>query len=86
MESIFTALLEILKTPLRHDRGVKPDSSILLIYPPNRELDFREHLLETFVSELDAVGIAYRLLDLAGFLFSGLNAEQIEPLQGGRVR
>jgi hypothetical protein len=81
MESMFTALLEILKTPLRHDRGVKTDSSILLIYPPNRELDFREHLLDTFVPELDAKGIAYRLLDLTGFLFSGLSEEQIESLQ-----
>ncbi len=37
MDSMFTALIEILKTPLRHDRGVKTDSSILCIYPPNRE-------------------------------------------------
>jgi hypothetical protein len=81
MDSMFTALLEILKTPLRRDRGVKTDSSILLIYPPNRELDFREFLLDTFVPELDAKGIAYRLLDLTGFLFSGLSEEQIETLQ-----
>ncbi len=81
MESMFTALLEILKTPLRHDRGVKTDSSILLIYPPGRELDFREYLLDTFVPELDAKGIGYRLLDLTGFLFAGLSEEQIESLQ-----
>lgn len=81
MESMFSALLEILKTPLRHDRGVKTDSSILLIYPPHRELDFREHLLDTFVPELDAKGIPYRLLDLTGFLLSGLSEEQIESLQ-----
>jgi len=81
MESMFTALLEILKTPLRHDRGVKTDSSILLIYPPSRELDFREHLLDTFVPELDAKAIPYRLLDLTGFLFSGLSEEQIASLQ-----
>lgn len=81
MESMFSALLEILKTPLRHDRGVKTDSSILLIYPPDRELDFREYLLDTFVPALDAKGIPHRLLDLTGFMFSGLSEEQIESLQ-----
>lgn len=81
MDSMFTALIELLKTPLRHDRGVKTDSSVLLIYPPDRELDFREHLLDTFVPELDAKNIPHRLLDLSGFLFSGLSDEQIESLQ-----
>lgn len=81
MEGMFSALLEILKAPLRHDRGVKTDSSILLIYPPDRELEFREHLLDIFVPELDAKGIPYRLLDLTGFLFTGLTEEQIDSLQ-----
>jgi len=81
MDSMFTALIELLKAPLRHDRGVKTDSSVLLIYPPDRELDFREHLLDTFVPELDAKNIPHRLLDLSGFLFSGLSDEQIESLQ-----
>jgi len=81
MDSMFTALIELLKTPLRHDRGVKTDSSVLLIYPPDRELDFREHLLDTFVPELDAKNIPHRLLDLSGFLFSGLSDKQIESLQ-----
>lgn len=81
MDGMFTALIELLKTPLRHDRGVKTDSSVLLIYPPDRELDFRERLLDTFVPELGAKKIPYRLLDLSGFLFAGLSEEQIESLQ-----
>ena len=81
MESMFAALIELIKAPLRHDRGVKTDSSLLLIYPPDRELDFREHLLDSFVPQLDAKGIPHRLLDLTGFLFSGLKEEQIESLQ-----
>jgi hypothetical protein len=81
MESMFTSLIELLKTPLRHDRGVKTDSSVLLIYPPNCELDFREQLLDTFVPELEAKKIPHRLLDLSGFLFSGLTHEQIESVQ-----
>ena len=81
MESMFAALIELIKSPLRHDRGVKTDSSILLIYPPDRELDFRERLLDTFVPELDAKGIPHRLLDLTGFMFTGLSEEQVKSLQ-----
>ncbi len=81
MENMFAALIDLIKAPLRHDRGIKTDSSILLIYPPARELDFRENLLDTFVPELDAKSIPHRLLDLTGFLFTGLSEEHIEALQ-----
>jgi hypothetical protein len=81
MESMFTALMEQMKAPLRHDRGLKTDTSILLIYPPSGELDFREYLLDTFVPELEAKRILYRLVDVTGFLFSGLSEEQIEALE-----
>lgn len=81
MESMFAGLLELIKAPLRHDRGIKTDNSILLIYPPDRELDFREHLLDTLLPELEAKGIPHRLLDLTGFLFAGLSEEQVQALQ-----
>jgi hypothetical protein len=81
MEGMFTALMELIKTPLRQDRGVKTDSSVLLIYPPDRELDFREYLLDAFVPELEAKGIPYRLVDLTGFMFTGLAPEQVEALE-----
>ena len=81
MKSMFNGLMELIKAPIRHDRGIKTDDSILLIYPPDRELDFRELLLDTFVPELDAKAIPYRLLDLTGFLFVGLSEEQVQALQ-----
>lgn len=81
MESMFRGLMELIKAPIRYDRGVKTDDSILLIYPPDNELDFREYLLDTFVPALDAKGVAYRLVDLTGFLFASLSEEQIEALQ-----
>ncbi len=81
MESMFAALFELIKASVRHDRGIKTDSSVLLIYPPEHELDFREHLLDTFVPELDAKHIPHRLLDLTGFLFTGLTEEDVESLQ-----
>lgn len=82
MESMFAALMELLKVPLRPDRGVKTDSSILLVYPPDRELDFREYLLDTFMPELDAKAIPYRRLDLTSFLFAGISEEHVAALQG----
>jgi len=78
---MFTDLFErILKEPVSLDRGVKTDNSVVLVYPPDRELDFREHLLDTFIPQLDAKGILYRLLDLTGFLLAGMSEEQVEQL------
>ena len=67
MQAFFSALLELIKEPLSPNGGVKTDSSILLIYPPEKELDFREYLIDTFVPQLKAEGIPFRLLDLEGF-------------------
>ena len=81
MESMFRGLMELIKAPIRHDRGIRTDNSVLLVYPPDRELDFHEYLLDIFVPELDARNIPYRLLDLTGFLFTDLSEEQIQILQ-----
>ena len=80
MQAGFNVLRDLLKEPLPFDGGVKTDNSILLVYPPERELDFREHLLDTFLPQLDAQGHPYRALDLSGFLFSDLDEETIEEL------
>ena len=76
----FDALNELIKQPLRTNGGVKTDSSILLVYPPERELDFREYLLDTFLPQIDAQGHSYRLLDLSGFLFTDFDQETVEDL------
>jgi len=80
MQTGFKALKELLREPIRADGGVKTDSSILLVYPPEKELDFREQLLDTFVPQLDALGHPYRVLDLTGFLFTDLDDETVEDL------
>ena len=49
MQSLFAALFELIKETPRTERGVKTDSSILLIYPPDKEPDFREYLLDSFI-------------------------------------
>ncbi len=81
MQSLFAALFELIKEPLRPDRGVKTDSSILLIYPPDKELDFREYLLDSFIPHLQAKKISFTHLDLTAFLFSVLDGAGVEHLQ-----
>ena len=81
MQAFFAALLELIKEPISPNGGVKTDSSILLIYPPDRELDFREFLIDTFVPQLKAKGVPFRLLDLSGFLFEGLSEETLRNLE-----
>ena len=81
MEAFFAALFELIKQPLRANGGVKTDNSILLIYPPEKELDFREYLIDKFIPSIEAQKIPYRFLDLTGFLFAGLSGETVESLQ-----
>ena len=81
MQSMFAALLERIKEPLRPDRGVRTDSSISLIYPPEKELDFREQLVDSFFPHLQAGRIPFTHLDLTGFLFHDLGTGDVELLQ-----
>ena len=81
MDTMFGALLEHIAEPLRPNGGIKTDNSILLIYPPEKELDFREYLLDTFVPAIEARRSPYRLIDLTGFLFAGMSDETVLALQ-----
>ena len=76
----FQSLRELLKEPLREEGSVKTDNSILLVYPPAEELDFREQLLDSFAPQLEAMGHSYRLLDLSRFLFVGYDEATITDL------
>jgi len=81
MDSMFTALIEIIRHPLMPNGGVKTDNSILLVYSPDKELDFREHLLDSFIPIVQEQKVQFRLLDLTGFLFSVLSEEEVANLQ-----
>ena len=83
MDAMFTALQDLIRDPLPAGGGVKTDSSILLIYPPNKELDFQEYLLDTFLPAIEAKRIPFRLLDLGGFLFRGMDEGTLASLQEG---
>lgn len=76
----FQALRELLREPLREEGSVKTDNSILLVYPPAEELDFREQLLDSFAPQLEAMGHCYRLLDLSSFLFDAYDEATVADL------
>jgi hypothetical protein len=75
----FQSLRELLKEPLREEGSVKTDNSILLVYPPAEELDFRDQL-DLFASQLEAMGHSFRLLDLSRFLFDSYDEDTIADL------
>ena len=81
MQPMFESLLKLMKEPLRPERGVQTDNSILLVYPPEKELDFREQLVDGVFPALKAQGTRFHALDLTGFLFEGLGEDAVEALQ-----
>ncbi|MCY4669277.1 MAG: hypothetical protein OXC29_15000 [Rhodococcus sp.] len=62
-------------------RGIRTDSSILLVYPPEKELDFREQLLDGCFPALETQGTRVHALDLTGVLFEGLSEDAVEALR-----
>ncbi len=80
MQRLFAALYDLIKTPFQPNQAVKTDSSILLIYPPKKELDFREYLVDSFIPHLRAETIPFVHLDLTGFLLQELDEAEIENL------
>ena len=81
MEVMFQTLHKLIRDPLCSSGGVKTDNSILLIYPPERELDLKEYLLDTFIPAIEAQRIAFRQLDLTGFLFTGMSEQEVATLE-----
>jgi hypothetical protein len=81
MQPMFETLLKLMKEPVRPDRGIKTDNSIFLVYPPEKELDFREQLVDGCFPALEAQGSQFRPMDLTGFMFHGLSEHAIESLQ-----
>src|ERR1035437_402560 len=66
--------------------AVVTDSSILLIYPPERELDFREMLFDRCLPGLKRAGISFEVLDLTHFLFDCFDEQELEDLQDDQLR
>jgi hypothetical protein len=66
--------------------AVMTDNSILLIYPPERELDIRETLFDRCLPGLKSAGIPYEVLDLTHFLFDCFDEQELDDLQDDEFR
>ena len=66
--------------------AVVTDNSILLIYPPERELDFREMLFDRCLPALRSAGIRFDVLDLAHFLCDCFEEQELDDLQADEFR
>lgn len=66
--------------------AVTTDNSILLIYPPERELDFREMLFDRCLPGLESAGAPYAVLDLTHFLFDCFGEGELEDLEADEFR
>jgi hypothetical protein len=66
--------------------AVMTDNSILLIYPPERELDFREMLFDRCLPGLRSAGIPFEVLDLTHFLFDCFKEAELNDLEADEFR
>jgi hypothetical protein len=79
MQPMFETLLRLL-SETNSGPAVTTDDSVLLIYPPDRELDFREQLVDEFLPAAQAQGLLIQPLDLTGFGFDRLSDDEVEGL------
>jgi hypothetical protein len=76
MDDALQAILTAARQPFEQ-AAVVTDSSFLLIYPPERELDVRSAIQDRCYPELKAAGIPCEEFDLSGFLFTCFTAEEL---------
>src|SRR5262245_6783378 len=67
--------------PIRENGGIKTDNSILLVYPPEEELHFRDYLLDTFVPLVRAKRLPVELLDVTVFLVEATDVQTLADLE-----
>ena len=85
MEEALTTITAAASQPF--DRAaVMTDNSMLLIYPPERELEFREMLFDRCLPGLKSAGIPSEVLDLTDFLFRCFHDEELDDLQADEFR
>lgn len=79
MQPMFEDLLRVLCSG--GGASVNTDNSILLVYPPERELEFRDELLEKLVPALEQEPCNFALIDASTLLFRGFTTEEISALE-----
>ena len=76
MEDALQAILTAARQSFQQ-AAVVTDSSFLLIYPPERELDVRSAIQDRCYPDLKAAGISCEQFDLSDFLFTCFTAEEL---------
>ena len=79
MQPMFETLLRLL-SEANAGPAVTTDDSVLPIYPPDKELCFREQLIDQFLPAAQAQGLPIQPLDLTGFGFDRLSDDEVESL------
>src|SRR6266571_1484471 len=62
------------------------DNSLLLIYPPEQELDFREMIFDRCLPGLKSAEVPYEVIDLSHFLFECFGEEELDDLEQDEFR
>jgi hypothetical protein len=62
------------------------DNSLLLIYPPEQELDFREMIFDRCLPGLKSAQVPYEVLDLSHFLLACFGEEELDDLEQDELR
>lgn len=77
LEAKMRSLRDMLLQPPA-DPSVRTDSSVLVVYPPQEELEFRDRL-QKLLHVLSDRGVAFRHIDLATLPFEELEARGLLP-------
>src|SRR6266705_1722781 len=62
------------------------DNSLLLIYPPEQELDFREMIFDRCLPGLKSTGVPFEVLDLSHFLLACFGEDELDDLKQDEFR
>ncbi len=80
MEAAIKSILDLIRERQRPST-VRTDRSVLLLYPPNRELDARDALRDRLFPIITNSGLAYRELNLQWRLFNYFETDEFQSLE-----
>ena len=85
MQEVLDTIVQAASEPFNR-AAVSTDNSFLVIYPPDRDLDFTDMVMDHCLPTLAGRGVPTEVLDLSGFLFSCFNDEELADLESDEFR
>ena len=80
IESATNTILDLIRECERPS-AVRTDRSVLMVYPPNRELDVRVAMRDRLFPVIKNHGLAYRELNLQWVLFNYFDADEFQSME-----